>query len=102
MWKKLALIGVKIGLSLLAPKAGDAMKDICKVADVALPIVEKVATANMIRNGDTVNEYKWKAAMSMTQDAITNMGGVAFTEKPKENVIESGVQLAYSIFKSKK
>ena len=102
MWKKLALIGVKIGLGLLAPKAGGTLKDICKVAEVALPIVESVAKSNVIRNGDPVNDVKWNAAMTMTEDAIANMSRFAFEEIPQNNVIESGVQLAYSIYKSRK
>ena len=102
MWKKLALIGVKIGLGLLAPKAGGALKDICKVAEAALPVVEKVATSNMIRNGEPINEVKWNVAKSMTEEAISNMSRFAFEKFPDENVIESGVQLAYSIFKSAK
>ena len=100
MWLKLALTAVQIGLKLFAPKSCDTLKEIQKVAEVALPIVEGVADADVIRNGDSVNEIRWKAAMTATSKAIANISD--FESMPKEHILESGVQLAYSIFKGAK
>ena len=87
MWKKLAFTAVKIGLGLLAPRTGGAVNDILKVADIALPIVERVSSS-------TANESKkWDTAVELAQSVIGN--------KAQDNIVESGVQLAYSIFKSK-
>ena len=47
MWKKLALTAVQIGLKLLAPKAGNVLTEIQKVAEIALPIVEGIAESNL-------------------------------------------------------
>jgi len=96
MWKKIALIVARIGLSLLAPKVGGVLNEIQKVAEVALPIVESVAKSEMVKNGDDVNQIKWNSSMAMTKDALLD-AGIA----QKNHIVESGVQLAYSLIKDK-
>ena len=97
MWKTLAFTAAKIGLGLLAPGTGGVLGDIKKVAEVALPIVEKVA----INNPTTDNDTKWDTAVNLTQNAISGMSRFAFDEIPSNHIIDSGVQLAYSLFKGK-
>ena len=91
MWEKIALTVAKIGLSLLAPNAGNAIKAIHTVAEVALPIVENVATLY------GTEDEKWNKAVDLTRGCLVNTE----TPVPADNIIESGVQLAYSLIKDR-
>jgi len=95
MWKKLALAALKIGLESLAPKAGSAVADIAKIAEVALPIVEGVS-----KDTSKSNDAKWDKAMALTTTALK--ANKVLDIIPQPDIVESGVQLAYSIFKSGK
>ena len=92
MWKTLALTAAKLTLKLVAPKAGTVIDKIQRVAEVALPIVEQVAKCN------ANNNIKWIQAIDMTEqviDRLSNNDGLTH-----DNVVESGVQLAYSLYKA--
>ena len=91
MLKSIALSAAGIGLKLLAPKAGNTIDHIQTVARIALPIVERCAA---LKTDD--NDMKWARAMNLTKAAIGEQGAVK--ELVSDNIVESGVQLAYSIF----
>lgn len=88
MWATLALTAAKIGLSFLAPKATGVLADVTKIAETALPIVENIAN-----NHAGSNTVKYNTAVKQ----VTAISGSGI----KEHVIESGVQLAYSLLKAK-
>ena len=89
----LALMAAKAGLSVLAPKAGNVINNINKIAEIALPIVSEVAQSTS--NNDT----KWASAVAKTSTALAIHPDVTFDTK--DHLVESGVQLAYSILKAK-
>ena len=93
MLKTLILFAVQLSLSILAPKAGKTVEQIAEVAKTALPFVEQVAKSSA--NNDT----KFEQAVAMTKQEIGLEAIVG--DVGKENIIESGVQLAYSILKAR-
>ena len=94
MFKSLILPVATMALKVLAPKAADVVDEIQKAAKAALPIVEKVA------NTKASNDDKWDMAVDMVQKELAQNSRIG--NQVKENIIESGVQLAYSIFKGQK
>ena len=88
MWKKIALIAVKIGLSLLNGRAGKTVDTINEIARIALPVVEEVAKK------DYTNDVKFDMAVDVISELVP--------DNTKGHIIESGVQLAYSIYKATK
>jgi hypothetical protein len=88
----ITLAAVKIALKLLAPRAGSTIGHMQTVARVALPIVEEISTHNH------TNDEKYDKAVGMTKAKIGRK--VIVGELASDHVIESGVQLAYSIFKA--
>jgi hypothetical protein len=77
-------------LKIIAPKAGNTVGNILQIVETALPIVENIAESQQIAS----NDAKWEQARRDTRAAIPVAA--------RENVLESGVQLAYSIFKAAK
>jgi len=94
MLKSLILPVATMALKVLAPKAADVVNDIQKAAKAALPIVEKVA------NTKASNDDKWEVAVDLVQKELAMDSRIG--NLTKENIVESGVQLAYSIFKGQK
>ena len=96
MWKSLVLPIATMALKVLAPNAADVVGKIQTVAEVALPIVAEVAKSNID------NDAKWDKAVADTVSEIARNSSIGGGVMSKENIIESGVQLAYSIFKGQK
>ena len=94
MFKSLILPVATMALKVLAPKSADIVGKIQTVTEVALPIVAKVAKTN------ATNDDKWGVAVDMVQKELAQ--NYRIRNLAKENIIESGVQLAYSIFKGQK
>jgi hypothetical protein len=94
MWWKIVLTIAKISLQLLAPKASGTIKTISTIANIALPIVEAVSKSGL------GNETKFDMAVGKVAQQLAETSVIA-DDDVKEHVIESGVQLAYSLFRAK-
>lgn len=89
MWKTIAFVAVKIGLGILSSKSGKTINTINQIANVALPIVESISEMTY------ENDYKFDLACEQVKSTFNNSDNI------KDHMIESGVQLAYSLFKGK-
>ena len=96
MWQKIALTAATIALKLLAPKASKAVETvqtIQTIAKLALPVVESVSRF------DVSNATKFDLALGDVSKLAAEDSNLGVNLK--EHILESGVQLAYSIVKSK-
>jgi len=95
MWRSIVLTVATMALKLMAPKAAGVVGKIQTVAEIALPIVEQLSKSA----GN--NDEKFDKAVARTLDAIALDPFVEPGSLSKENIVESGVQFAYSIFKAR-
>lgn len=94
MWASLAMLGAQAALKLIAPKQDKTLNAITQIAQIALPIVKAAADYNPvgIDDAEQVNQQRYDLAVEQTKQSVG--------DTVKDHLLESGVQLAYSLAKN--